>query len=167
MAVPPSSAGASSVVWVPASRSSRTAVAKRAPGSDARTFSVTMPRPLGTERQASFAPCAGQSGSRRSTRPKPSTNVGQRATSVQSSNASPGGRATTCERWTLAIDLAHDLRDRLLHRVEERTHVGHQAAVLLLAFVRQRVVAPAAALRVLPAPLDQAALLELAEQGIH
>src|SRR4051812_3728897 len=67
----------------------------------------------------------------------------------------------------LAIDLADDFLDRAQHAVEEGPRVAHEAVVLALALVGERVVAAAAALGVLPAALDQAALLELAQQRVH
>jgi hypothetical protein len=61
--------------------------AQRAAGSAIVTFSVTRPRPPGVELQTSFAPCVGQSGLRSTTCEKPSTNVGQRRTSVHRAQA--------------------------------------------------------------------------------
>src|SRR3954471_10065505 len=139
-----------------------------APGSARVTFSVTAPRPPGTDFQTSLAPGSGHLSSTRSTRPKPSTKVGQRLTSVQRSYASCGDRATTVvARALAAVDLADDHVDRARHRVEERAHVVHEPLVLLPPRVGERVVAPAAALGVLPAALDQLALLELAQQRVH
>src|SRR3954447_1310723 len=139
-----------------------------APGSALVTFSVTAPRPPGTDFQTSLAPCSGHLASTRSTRPKPSTKVGQRLTSVQRSYASCGESGTTVvARALAAVDLADDHVDRARHRVEERPHVVNEALVLLPPRVGERVVAAAAALGVLPSALDQLALLELAQQRIH
>src|SRR6476469_6629783 len=132
----------------------------RSPGSESRTFSVTRPRPVGTDFHTSVDPTPGQPSSRRSTWPKPSMNVRQRVVSVQSSKALCGVRSTCVARSALAIDLADDLLDRAQDAVEERARVVDQARVFLLALACERVVAAAAALGVLPASLDQAALLE-------
>src|SRR3954463_16677673 len=139
-----------------------------APGSVLVTFSVTAPRPPGTDFQTSLAPCSGHLSSTRSTRPKPSTKVAQRLTSVQRSYASCGESGTTVvARALAAVDLADDHVDRARNGVEERPHVVHEALVLLAPGVGERVVAPAAALGVLPSALDQLALLELAQQRGH
>src|SRR3954451_8850661 len=126
-----------------------------APGSARVTFSVTAPRPPGTDFQTSLAPCSGHLSSTRSTRPNPSTKVGQRLTSVQRSYASWGASGTTVvARALAAVDLADDHVDRARHRVEERAHIADEPLVLLTACVRQGVVAPAASLGVLPSSLD-------------
>src|SRR5436305_10070543 len=98
-------------------------------------------------------------------------NVGQRLTSVHSSNARAGGSATSVESCASptpdsipAVDLVDDLLDRAGDRLEERPHVAHEPFELGLALGRQRVVAAAAPLGVLPAPLHEAARLEVAEQ---
>src|SRR5439155_15618631 len=66
-----------------------------------------------------------------------------------------------------AVELLHDLPDRTRDRVEQRPDLRVQALVLAAALGRDRVVAAAAALGVLPLPLDQPAGLELAQQRIH
>src|ERR1051325_5401722 len=97
-----------------------------APGSVFATRSVTTPRPPGTDFHTSLAPCSGQVSSSRSTWPKPSTNVGQRLTSVQRSYACWGSSGTTVvARALAAVHLAHDHLDRARHGVEERPHVAH------------------------------------------
>src|SRR3954464_490034 len=101
-------------------------------------------------------------------------NVAQRRTSVHSSNARSGGSATSvksCARPTPdsvpAVDLVDDLLDRGGDRREKGPAVAQEPFELGLALVRERVVAPAAPLGVLPPPLHEAPRLEVAQQRVH
>src|SRR5688500_15914357 len=135
--------------------------------SEATTRSLTVPRPPGIDTHCSRAPSAGQAPRWRSTCLKPSMNAGHRATSVHSRHAASTSTCAFVPRLIVAIDLAHDLVDRARDRLQERPDFLAQPAVLLLPLGRERVVAATAALGVLPAPLDQALALELAQEGVH
>ena len=91
-----------------------------------------------------------------SRRAKPSMKLGQRV-DVGPQPQRLRGRQRQRRRAALApphaVHLAHDLVDRRLDRVEEGPHLLHQPLVLRLPLVRERVVAPRAALRVLPLAL--------------
>src|SRR5688572_1121917 len=135
--------------------------------SEATTRSLTVPRPPGIDTHCSRAPFAGQAPRWRSTCLKPSMNAGHRATSVHSRHAASASTCAPVRRLIVAIDLAHDLVDRARDRLQERPDFLAQAAVLLLPLGCERVVPATAALGVLPAPLDQALALELAQERVH